>query len=163
MATSTPKQVTGGHFAPDILDFIRFLTIHSVEYLIVGGEAVVFHGYPRLTGDVDFFYRRTTENVNRLFAALTEFWSGNIPGIIAADEFLEEGLIVKFGRPPQRIDLLNRIDGVSFEDAWQDRIGVEITGNAPPLCVNYASKKALLKNKRASGRPKDLDDIEHLA
>ncbi|MGF1655509.1 MAG: hypothetical protein ACFCU3_00875, partial [Verrucomicrobiales bacterium] len=95
-----------------------------MRYVIVGGEAVIFHGYPRLTGDIDFFFDSETSNCSKLFAALLDFWSGKIPGIAAAKEFEEQGLNLQFGRPPHRIDLLNRIDGVSFSDAWQGRVEV---------------------------------------
>ena len=90
----------------------------SCRYLIVGGEAVIFHGYPRVTGDVDFFYENTPANTRRLFNALLDFWEGRIPGIAAPEELRKLGIILQFGRPPHRIDLMNRIDGVSFSEAW---------------------------------------------
>ena len=85
--------------------------------IIVGGEAVIYYGYARLTGDVDFFCENSRENVEKLFNVLTEFWKGEIPGIDALEELLEPGMIIQFGSPPHRIDLLNSIDVVSFHEA----------------------------------------------
>jgi len=102
-----PKSsIEASHFSPDTLEFIRFLGAYHVQYVVVGGEAVIYHGYPHLTGDVDFFFSDIQENVRGLFDALKEFWSGNVPGIQSADEFAEPGIVIQFGRPPNRIDLL---------------------------------------------------------
>jgi hypothetical protein len=157
------NEITAGNFSPDLIEFFRVLERHQVECMVVGGEAVIFHGYPRFTGDIDFFYGTDAGNIGKLFAALLEFWNGNIPGIAAAAELAEEGVVVQFGRPPHRIDLLNRIDGVAFAEAWPNRVEVEIAGAGTPIRTAYLGKGELLKNKRASGRPKDLDDVEHLA
>ena len=104
-------------FSEDILEFLRLLARNRVRYLIVGGEAVIYHGYPRVTGDVDFFYENTALNIHRLFNALSVFWNGRIPGIKSPEELREDGLILQFGRAPHRIDLMNRIDGVKFKEA----------------------------------------------
>jgi hypothetical protein len=149
-------------FSDDVLDFIRLLQKHEVNYVIVGGEAVIFHGYPRLTGDIDFFFDVTESNAERLYRSLLEFWNGNIPGIRDVDELMEPGAVIQFGRPPFRIDLLNRIDGTTFDEAWDGREMVEIVGAGNPVSTYYLGKNTLLKNKRASGRPKDLDDVLHL-
>lgn len=93
-------RVEAAHFSPDIQEFIKLLHKHGVHYLIVGGEAVIYYGYVRLTGDVDFFYDRREDNARKLFAALAAFWGGNIPGIDEAEELMEAGLILQFGRPP---------------------------------------------------------------
>jgi hypothetical protein len=97
-----------------------------------------------------------------LFAALVEFWGGEVPGVSGARELLEPGMILQFGVPPNRIDLLNRIDGVSFEECWGGRRQLEL-----PLCgrrfyVNYIGLQQLIKNKEAPGRDKDLDDLRFL-
>ena len=157
------SQIDSAAFSGDVLEFIRLLAMHKVRCLIVGGEAVIFHGYPRLTGDIDFFYEMSGENCQRLFRCLSEFWNGNIPGIESAEEFMEAGVIVQFGRPPNRIDLLNAIDGVDFPDAWEDRVEVEIAGAGVPVPTAYIGKASLLKNKESSGRPKDLDDVWNLS
>ncbi len=153
----------GDHFSPDAQELIATLARHHVRFLLVGGEAVIYHGYPRLTGDVDLWYDQTPDNVAELFAALREFWGGAVPGVDAERELLEPNVVVQFGRPPHRVDLLGAIDGVTFEDAWSHRVdqALELTnGNRAPLPVIGLAD--LLTNKRASGRHKDLDDVEHL-
>lgn len=143
-------------FSGDIREFIRLLAQWKVRYLIVGGEAVIYHGYPRITGDVDFFYGSTVDNAHRLFQALEDFWgAGRVPALHAAAELLEPGLIVQFGRPPHRIDLLNRIDGVTFAGAWPRRVRVRLRTRAGLLPATYIDLRSLLKNKRAAGRPRD--------
>jgi len=134
-----------------------------VRYLIVGGEAVIFHGYPRVTGDVDFFYERTPPNARRLFDALFEFWAGRIPGVASPEELREPGIILQFGRPPHRLDLMNRIDGVSFLVAWRTRISVRLETASGWVPARYINLGPLLKNKRATARPKDLEDARFLA
>jgi hypothetical protein len=147
------------HFSLDVRDFIRLLEKHEVRYLIVGGEAVIFYGHARLTGDVDFFYDGGNENSRRLYAALHEFWEGSVPGVEGAVELTEPGLIVQFGVPPNRIDLMNRIDAVEFEDAWKERTVVELDVGGGRITVNYVGLVELIKNKEAAARPKDLDDL----
>ena len=155
-------QIEATSFSDDILEFIRLLGKYEVRYLIVGGEAVIFHGYPRLTGDVDFFYERAEANTLRLFDCLEEFWKGKIPEITRASELMEDGVVIQFGRPPNRLDLLSHIDAVEFPEAWAGRTTVELVGAGVPIIVHYLGKEALLKNKRARGRPKDMDDVQHL-
>ena len=113
--------MTGEHLSADVQELLQLLQRHRVRYLIVGGEAVIFHGYPRLTGDVDLFYERTPANVKRLFLALQEFWGGEVPALESADELLPPGVVVQFGRPPNRIDLLGQLGTVSFARAWTRR------------------------------------------
>ncbi len=121
-----------------------------------------YHGYPRVTGDVDFFYEDEVRNTNRLFEALLEFWDGRIPGLSRAEELREVGLILQFGRPPHRIDLMNRIDGVAFSTAWPLRIRIRLLTSEGLVPVYYLDLASLLKNKRAAGRPKDMDDVRFL-
>ncbi len=158
------KKIDSSHFSPDTREFIELLDRHAVRYVIVGGEAVIFHGYARLTGDVDFFYEPTEENARALFGALAQFWSNNVPGIADWSEFLEEGLVVQFGRPPNRIDLLNKVDGLSFPQAWDSRetVNMESAAGAPDVPLHFLSLPSLLKNKEAAGRPKDLEDLRYL-
>ena len=161
MASEPKKLIEATHFSPDTLEFIRLLEKHGVRYVIVGGEAVIFHGHARFTGDVDFFYSVDAENAARLFAALKEFWQGDIPGIRTQAELSQEGYVIQFGRPPNRIDLLTSADGLTFEEAWETRMKVEIAG-AGGLNTALLSIEKLIQNKRASGRPKDLDDLAFL-
>ena len=150
------------YFSKDVQDFLRLLAAHEVKYLIVGGEAVIYYGFARLTGDVDFFYESTRKNTVKLYRSLEEFWEGNIPGIRAPEELIEPGLILQFGVPPNRIDLINRISGVSFQEAWKGKkdITMEIGGKKFPIYL--IGLKALIKNKEAIGRPKDLEDLTYL-
>jgi hypothetical protein len=156
------RILAGTGFSKDILTFLSLLAQKRVRYLIVGGEAVIYHGYPRLTGDVDFFYENTVGNSERLFHALREFWEGPIPGVALAAELREEGIIHQFGRPPHRIDLMNRIDGVTFPRAWPSRIRVRLKTESGFVPALYIGLQSLLANKRAAGRPKDLDDAAFL-
>ena len=93
---------------------------------------------------------------------MLEFWNGSLPAVKEAAEVKEKGLVLQFGRPPHWLDLLNKIDGIEFEEAWSGRQRVSISGMEAPIRAFYMGKSELLKNKAASSRPKDLDDIEHL-
>ncbi len=119
-------RIEASYFSPDILDFVVLLHRHNVRYVIVGGEAVIHYGHTRLTGDVDFFYDLAPDNAGALFEALLTFWSNAIPGVQTVGELQEQGVIIQFGRPPNRIDLLNQIDGVAFPDAWKTRTTVTV-------------------------------------
>ncbi len=156
------EQLDASAFSPDMTEFLLLLHKHHVRYLIVGGEAVIYYGYARLTGDMDIFYDREGENVTRLYAALTEFWQGPAPGIDDAAELLQPDLVVQFGVPPNRLDLINTIDGVTFEKAWGGRTSVALSGPERATNINYVGLSELISNKRASGRPKDQDDLLHL-
>jgi hypothetical protein len=162
MPPSDQTSLDPSHFSPDTLDFLRLLREFAVRYIVVGGEAVIFHGHARFTGDVDFFYAHDQQNVESLFRALGAFWGGTVPGIAVAEELMEPGLVVQFGRPPNRIDLLNRIDGVGFEEAWDTRLELSIPAGSKTIPLFMLSLEKLLQNKRASGRPKDLDDVKYL-
>jgi len=135
---------------------------HRVRYLIVRGEAVIYYGYARLTGDVDFFYDREKANAQALYAALAEFWGGSIPEIADWGELMEEGVIIQFGRPPHRLDLVNRIDGVSFQAAWPARHIACLKSQGARIPVLYMGLPDLIRNKQAAGRPKDLQDLQYL-
>lgn len=155
-------EIDGAHFSRDTLEFIRLLEKHGVRYLLIGGEAVIFYGHIRLTGDVDFFYEREPQNLAKLYSVLSDFWSGSIPGIPDPRDLPAEGEILQFGRPPNRIDLLNRIDGVAFAEAWESRVLVNLRSGEDTLKVPVIGLAALIKNKRASGRSKDQDDLQYL-
>lgn len=160
MASPAKGTIAAAHFSPDALEFIRLLGKHRVEFVIVGGEAVIYHGYARFTGDVDFFYRRSTSNTTALYNALREFWGGRIPSVETVDDLREAGVILQFGRPPNRIDLLNEVDGVTFDEAWNDRETVQIEEIGATVAI--LGLDTLLKNKQASGRAKDLEDLQFL-
>ena len=155
--------MTGEHLSADVQELLQLLQRHRVRYLIVGGEAVIFHGYPRLTGDVDLFYERTPANVKRLFLALQEFWGGEVPALESAAELLPPGVVVQFGRPPNRIDLLGQLGTVSFARAWTRRSSESLTTASGKRCrIHLIGARDLIQSKRDAGRHKDLDDVEHL-
>ena len=150
------------YFSRDVQEFLKLLAVHGVKYLIVGGEAVIYYGHARLTGDVDFFFQSTKKNAANLFKALMEFWAGDIPGIKAFEELMEEGLILQFGVPPNRIDLINRISGVNFREAWENKTGDSIESAGKEVPIYFIGLEELIKNKKAIGRPKDMEDLKYL-
>ena len=150
------------HFSPDTREFLWLLHEHRVRYLIVGGEAVIYYGYPRLTGDVDFFYDPDEENTLLLFKALQEFWDNDIPGLESHRELESPGYVIQFGVPPNRIDLINNIEAVEFTDAWKRKVKETVTIRGEDIPVNYIGLSDLIKNKRNIGRPKDQQDLNYL-
>lgn len=157
-----PQEIAADHFSADTREFLQHLNEHEVRYLVVGGEAVIFYGYVRLTGDVDLFYSVDDENVARLFAALLEFWDGDVPGVPHAGDLKVSGQVIQFGVPPNRIDLINQIDGVDFEEAWPARVIAFLKSPASSTPVLFIGLQHLVRNKRATSRPKDLDDLRYL-
>jgi len=153
------SEIASDYFPEDILEFLATLHRAEVNFVIVGGEAVIFHGHARLTGDIDVLYEFSDENNGRLFQALSVFWGGNIPGIRCEMDFCP-GEILQFGVPPQRVDLLNEIDGVSFAEVWESKVTATIMVAGAPFEIHMMGMEALLKNKRASGRPKDIQDVQ---
>ena len=157
------RQVQASHFSEDIQEFLRKLDHHGVRFLLIGGEAVIFYGYPRYTGDVGFFYDRSSGNAARLFLALQEFWGGPVPAIAEASELEQDGMVFQFGRPPNRIDLLSRVAGIEFESAWASRLGAELLlGNGESREIPYLGLAEFVASKEAAGRPKDLEDVRYL-
>ncbi|MEE8586946.1 MAG: hypothetical protein V3T83_19060, partial [Acidobacteriota bacterium] len=94
--------------------------------------------------------------------ALEAFWEGAIPGISSAEELMKPGLILQFGRPPNRIDLINQIEGVTFEKAWPSKRTAILELDGQDIPVHYLGLESLIQNKRLAGRPKDLDDLAYL-
>lgn len=158
----SPEALDGGSFSSDIQEFLRLLSAHEVRAVVVGGEAVIFYGHIRVTGDIDVFFDRVPENAVRLYNALEEFWRGDIPELKDASQLEDQGVIFQFGVPPNRIDLLNEIDGVDFETVWNGRTQVELPTESGYFVVYYIGLDELVRNKEASGRPKDLDDLPFL-
>jgi hypothetical protein len=140
----------------DFKEFLRLLNSHQVEYLLIGGFAVGYHGYPRATNDMDVWVAVNLANADRLVAALSEF--GFTGSGLSAELFLEDKKIIRMGHPPMRIEVLTGISGVDFGACYVQRIVDEIDG----IPVNIINLADLKQNKRASGRYKDLDDLEHL-
>jgi hypothetical protein len=136
--------------------FIESLNSHGVEYVLVGGHAVAYHGRPRFTDDLDILVRRSPENARRMNAALNAFGFGSLG--LRDKDFLEANQIVQLGHPPQRIDIATSISGVEDEELWSHRV----QGNWEGSPVWWIDRVSLVKNKRAVGRPKDLADLELL-
>ncbi|HLC03111.1 MAG TPA: hypothetical protein VJK02_08750 [Anaerolineales bacterium] len=141
---------------PDFKEFLRFLDAERVEYLLIGGYAVAFHGYPRTTEDMDIWVASNPENARRIVNALREF-GFDLPEL-TPEMFLKPDSIVRLGVSPLRIDLATTISGVDFTQCYQARITESIDGTP----VSFISLDHLKQNKKASGRHRDLDDLEHL-
>jgi hypothetical protein len=130
----------------DFLDFITALNSRRVDFVLVGGYALGIHGVVRATGDIDFLYRRTRKNVDSLCASMEDF--GAPPEVIDADALLLPETVTQFGRPPNRIDLLNAIDGVTFGEVWKGASTTTIGGQK----MRVIGLNELRKNKSATGR-----------
>lgn len=143
-------------FSQDFKEFIELLIKNNAEYLIVGGYAVGIHGYPRYTGDLDIWLNPTPGNADLILKSVNEFGFSSFN--LTRDDFTKPGNVIQLGYPPLRIDLLTEIDGVSFHECFQNRKVVSIDG----LTVNFIGYSDLLKNKKESGRPRDLGDIDNL-
>ena len=141
---------------PDFSEFLKLLNCHEVDYILVGGFAVGFHGYPRATSDMDIWISRSLVNATRVVAAIRAF--GFDTPNLTEDLFLQRRRIVRMGHPPIRIEVMNEIDGVTFEDCRSGAILAEFDGiNVPVIGL-----EDLKRNKLASGRPKDIDDLQQL-
>lgn len=140
----------------DFKEFIELLNSKNVEYLIVGGYALAAHGHPRYTGDIDIWISNQPSNVQRVLAALSDFGFGALG--LCAEDFRDIGNVIQLGYPPGRIDLLTGIDGVEFNACYARRESVELSG----VCLPLIALEDFKINKRASGRLKDLADLEAL-
>ena len=141
----------------DFEDFLRLLEEHRVEYMIVGGYAVAYHGFPRFTKNIDVFYSDSPENALRLQTALVAF--GFQPETAPLDTIEKPDVVLSIGLEPVRIDLLNRIAGVTFDEARRNAV----RGRFGAVEVSFIGKEDLLRNKRATGRQRDLGDVEELS
>lgn len=140
----------------DFKDFLRLLDAEDVEYLLIGGYAVAYHGYPRSTEDIDIWIASSPENAKRTVKALEKF-GFDVPEL-KSDLFLKPNSIVRMGVPPLRIELATTISGVDFGECYKARITEVIDG----INVSIINLSDLKKNKKASGRFRDLDDLERL-
>ncbi len=141
---------------PNFSEFIALLNANRVEYLLVGGYAVILYGHPRFTGDMDIWVRPSEDNAQKLLAVLSEFGLGSMG--LEIKDFTNAESVVQFGYPPVRIDVMTSIDGVEFDDAYPKRVIKTVSG----VEVNVIHLDDLKTNKRKTGRFKDLNDIEHL-
>ena len=143
-------------FTQDFKEFIELLIKNKAEYLIVGGYAVGVHGHPRYTGDLDIWLNPTIENAEKILKSVNEFGFSSFK--LTKEDFTKPGNVIQLGYPPLRIDLLTEIDGVKFEECYRNRKEVIME----EMKVHFIGYNDLLKNKKESGRPRDIDDIDNL-
>ncbi len=141
---------------PDFRDLFAALNAAGAEYLLVGGYALALHAAPRFTKDLDVWVHATEDNATRVLSALARF--GAPFGNLTATDLATPGIVLQIGIPPNRIDVLTSIDGVEFPDAWGEKASTTYGGET----VHVISRRHLVANKRASGRPQDLVDAELL-
>lgn len=142
---------------PDFKDFIQLLNEERVDYLVGGGYAVTWHGYPRYTGDIDIWIHATAENAARMIRVLERFGAGDAG--ITTEDFLDDRFeVLKMGREPIRIDMMTRMKGLEFSSAFTNKVIHDSDG----IPVFILCLSDLRKAKRAANRPKDKDDLLHL-
>ena len=141
---------------PDFRELLALFNAHNVEYLIVGGYALAFHGAPRFTGDLDILVRPDSANAQRILAALAEF--GFVSLGLSTEDFVHPDQVVQLGVPPVRVDLITSLTGVSWEEAFAGRVA----GQYGDIPVYYIGREQFIANKRATGRRRDLADLEAL-
>ncbi len=141
---------------PDFRDLLELFNKHQVEFLLVGGYALAFHGAPRYTGDMDIFVQLSPQNATRIMAALKEFGFGSVG--LTAEDFQKENMVIQLGVPPVRVDIVTSLTGISWEDAYSDRV----EGKYGDVSVFYIGRDQFIANKKAMGRKKDLADLEAL-
>lgn len=142
--------------ARDFEDFIKLLNKHHVDYMVVGGYALAFHGKPRHTGDLDIWINCSETNAEKLLLVIKEFGLASL-GLSKLD-FMKEGYITQIGYPPLRIDILNTIDGVKFENAFPNKLVLDVDG----IEIKYIGIKDFIDNKTASGRSQDIADLKEI-
>ena len=141
---------------PDFSEFLRLLNVHRVSYLIVGGYAVGFHGYPRATADIDIWIPRRADTAQQLLVVLEAF-GFDVPQL-SANLFLTPDQVIRMGVPPVRIELLTSIDGVEFDACYVRAVRTTLGS----VDVRVIGLEDLKTNKRAAGRHQDLADLDHL-
>jgi hypothetical protein len=140
----------------DFNEFVELFVAKDVRFLVVGGYALAAHGYPRATDDFDTWVWADEANARRILECLADFGFGEVG--ITLDDFTAPDRVVQLGYPPYRIDIITSIDGVEFDSAWENRMVVEVDG----LLVPFIGREDLLRNKRSTGRPKDMLDVAYL-
>lgn len=140
----------------DFKEFLALLNAHEVDFMIVGGYALAYHGAPRYTGDIDVFIKPDSKNAKRIMKVLEEFGFSSLE--LSIDDFKKEDSVVQLGLPPVRIDIITSISGVTWEQADASKE----PGKYGEVPVFYIGKNQYVANKRATGRAKDIADIEAL-
>lgn len=139
----------------DFREFLSILNEKQVEYLVVGGWALGVHGYIRATGDIDLWVGVREANLDRLLDALFSF---GVPQEVSKDFFEIKGNVFRMGSPPIRIEIITEATGIDFYECYPNKLELELGD----LCIPFISYKDFIKNKRSSGRLKDLADLESL-
>ncbi|HET7622210.1 MAG TPA: hypothetical protein VFK39_09940 [Gemmatimonadaceae bacterium] len=142
----------------DFIDFLGALLTADARFLVVGAHALAIHGVPRATGDIDVWIERSPDNAARVWRALEEFGAPTVAPGVRREDLEAPDMVIQIGLPPRRIDVLTGVSGLEFADAWRDRIVHRIEH----FDVPFLGRDALIRNKRASGRFKDLGDLEAL-
>ena len=140
----------------DFKELLELFNTHGVEYVIVGGYALAFHGAPRFTGDLDIYVRPDERNAHRIMGALDAFGFGSLD--LSTADFTRPHHTVQLGAPPYRVDIITSIDGVTWEQADAGKRQAQYG----PIMVEYIGREEFIANKRALGRHKDLADVEAL-
>jgi hypothetical protein len=143
--------------SPDFREFLKSLNDNKVRYLVAGGYAVAFHGYPRYTKDLDIWIELEAGNAARLVSALEQFGFASLE--LTAGDFLEPNTIIQLGYPPNRIDLLTSLTGLDFAACYESRMMIDIDD----VVVSFIDLDNLKRNKQAAGRPQDLADLDNLS
>ena len=141
---------------PDFRELLALFNKHGVEYLVVGGYALAFHGAPRFTGDIDLLVRADERNAARVVDALGEFGFGSLG--LAPRDFTSPDQVIQLGTPPVRVDLLTSLTGVS----WEQAVASRVRGSYGDVPVYFIGREEFIANKRATGRKRDLADLEAL-
>lgn len=142
----------------DFRDFLAALVAAQARFLVVGAHALGVHGVPRATVDLDVWIEASPQNATRVWAALAAFGAPLDTLQLAESDFSRPDVVVQLGLPPYRIDILTAVSGLTFSEAWEDRVEDRFAD----VRVPFIGRAALIRNKRASGRTKDLADIEAL-
>ena len=142
----------------DFRDLLIELLDAEVRFLVVGAHAMAVHGVPRATGDLDVWVSPAETNAARVWAALRRFGAPVEQLGISLEDLRTPGMVIQIGQPPRRIDLLTDVSGLEFDEAWSNRT----THSIGPCAVPFLSRADLIRNKRASGRPKDIADLDVL-
>lgn len=140
----------------DFREFIELLNKLDVQYLVIGGFAVNFHGYPRYTKDIDLWLWIAEENINRLMKALNEFGFGDVG--LKKDDFLNPENIIQLGYEPYRIDLVIDVEGINFQECYKRKVVADLE----EIKINFLSLQDLIDIKKKTGRPQDLADADQL-
>lgn len=143
---------------PDFKEFIQLLNENKIEYLVVGGIAVILHGYPRYTIDIDFWVNPTKENAKKLIKTLDLF--GFHFDNLTEEDLSKDDQIIQLGFPPNRLDIITSVNGLVFKECFKRKILYKFEND--DLTINLISKEDLIKNKLATGRSQDIADVDNL-